>query len=78
MTHQALKGSKESGVAAARQLAREIGINEDSVVIAYEAEVMRLSGSAAVKPFLELLALKHVKASLTARRATPADGPPSI
>jgi hypothetical protein len=69
MTHQALSGGKENGVSAARQLAQEIGISEDRVVVAYEAEMVRLSGSASVKPFLELLALKHVKARLLERKS---------
>jgi uncharacterized protein YggE len=78
MTDQALNKSMEKGIAAARQLASEIGISEDRVVEAYEAEVMRLSGSAAVRPFLELLALKHIKTQLAGLRAPRAEEEPTI
>jgi predicted transcriptional regulator len=68
MAHEAVKEQRQLGIAAAGQLAREVGVSEETVIAAYEAEVARIGVSAAVQQFLHLLAVKHVKAALLARR----------
>jgi hypothetical protein len=68
MAHEAVKEQRQLGITAASQLAREIGVSEETVIGAYEAEAARIGHSAAVQQFLHLLAIKHVKAALLARR----------
>jgi hypothetical protein len=63
---------------AVLKLAHEIGVSEETVMVAYETEVARMGSAAAVTQFLDLLAAKHLKAAMLARQRagdTPRSGP---
>jgi hypothetical protein len=75
MRREAMQASGNKGERAARQLAREFGLPEDSVIANYKAELERMRDRAAVSQFIELLAVKHVKLDLLSRpRSTPIVG----
>ncbi len=62
---------REQHLNVARHLAREMGMPEATVIEAYSREIERLSASAQVTKFLDVLTVKHVKAALRSRGSTP-------
>jgi hypothetical protein len=51
----------------ARHLAQEFDVPEDTVIEVYEREFERLSASARITQFLDLITVKHVKDTLRSR-----------